>query len=552
MIGVVMRLLLLGLVSVAFLNACGGPSSGTTSTASNNSPSLGGEELLAGPAPGNGIWNYSVATDYYYGSRNLSPSLNADIANYDLNHTAIKYVFPVFGNVQSGSNFNYTGSLSSGVCPSDTNKTQPIFSYYAIPQVQDRLSTGVYPVVPGPPFSITLGMCVDGKVVTNYYKKTVGIPYVVPVVEIPDFSSFIGTPTLDTTQVLAIADAISTLIAGDPNAYGVAFDNEPAINKATSKSTPPAVNCAGLYYEALFYGRIAQKLALASKYLFLFDAPDTGNTLYQGIKTITDPTDSSKTCPTSLAPALPYNALTNIVLQKPLYDMLATTDKSANGPILVQDNTNQAQKSIASYLGTPNGPPVTFVLPASATSTMWESLQIYNVPGFKNALQSISPTPALPTYIVPLSQAGTCNQDATSTTTINYKVLSQYLCSVASVGASCLVPTSQPAITSLIGDFINPPNCGSFSNKGVMMQDYFKGETDLITSVSTGNKSQTYLGSSLYAWRISAMSDLGAVPSTYSLLQNPKPTSYSVQLFPMNISDGVWTNFVGWAKNFPK
>ena len=231
--------------------------------------------------------------------------------------------------------------------------------------------------------------------------------------------------------------------------------------------------------------------------------------------------------------------------------MLATADKSSNGPISVQDNTNQAQKSIASYLGTPNGPPVTFVLPASATSTMWESLQIYNVTGFKNA-QSVSPAPALPTYIVPLTQAGTCNQDAASTTTINYKVLSQYLCSVATKDAPCLVPTSPPAITLLIDNFINPPNCGSFPNKGVTMQDYFAGETGLITSASTSNKSQNYLGSSLYAWRISAMSDLSAVPSTYSLLQNPTSTSYSVQLFPMNITDGVWTNFISWAKSFPK
>ena len=548
------------------LAACsGGSSSGTTSPTTSNSPSLGGEELSAGPKSGNGIWNYSVATDYYYGSRQLSPSLNADIGTYDPKHTAIKYVFPVFGNIQSGSNLNYTGSLSSGVCPSDANKTQSVFSYYAIPQVQDRLSTGSYPVVPGQPFSITLGMCVDGKAVTDYYKNTVGIPYVVPVVEIPGFSNYIGVPSsaavaagkggnapsLDANQVLAIADAISTLIVDDPNAYGVAFDNEPAIFKATSNAAKPVVNCAGLYYEALFYGRIAQKLAVASKYLFLFDAPDTGNTLYQGIKTITDP-NTSQPCSASIAPQLPYNALTNIVLQKPLYDMTATADKSSNGPISVQDNTNQAQKSIASYLGTPNGPPVTFVLPASATSTMWESLQIYNVPGFKNALQSISPPPALPTNIVPLAQAGTCNQDAASSSTINYKVLSQYLCSVASKGASCLVPTSLPAIATLIGDFINLPNCGSFPNKGVTMQDYFVGETGLINLASTSNKSQSYLGSSLYAWRISAMSDFAAVPSTYSLLQNPTPTSYSIQLFPMNISDEVWKSFISWTQGFQK
>lgn len=574
-----MRLSLLCLFFVTFLNACGGSSSSpatSTSTTSDGSRPIFGEESSAGPAPGNGIWNYSVATDYYNGNsiysntNNPTQSLKSDIAKYDPKHTAIKYVFPVFGNIQSGTGFNFTSALSSGTCPTDTSNSIPIFSYYALPQVQDRLSTGLYPTKPGQPFSISLGICVNGIDVTNYYKNTVGIPYVVPVVELPDFSTYIGVPSsaavaalksgdtassLDASQVLAIADAISTLIVNDKNAYGVAFDNELAINKATSPLLKPAVNCTGLYYEALFYGRIAQNLAAASKYLFLFDAPETGNTLYQNTA-IVDPTSTSKppaNCQfdTTKFPALTYGPLKNIVLQKPLYDMLATTDGTSGGPTSVTDNTNQAKKSITSYLGTPNGPPVTFVLPASATSTMWESLQIYNIPGFNYALQNVSPAPVLPTKIVPIAQAGTCKQDAASATTINYKVLSQYLCNVTGP-KSCIVPTSQSAIAALINDFINLPNCGSFSNNGVKMQDYFAGETNLITSASTSNQSQTYLGSSLYAWRISAMSDLGGAKSVPSLLGIPGPSSYSVQLFPMDISDDVWTTFITWAKGFPK
>ena len=569
-----MRLSLLCLALVTLLNACGGGSSSSTSSATSSSADLSkGLELSAGPASGNGIWNYSVATDIYYGTmqkdsgQQKGPSLYSDILKYDPQHTAIKYVFPVFGNIQSGTDNNFTAALSSGVCPKGISKAIPIFSYYALPQVQDKLSTGENPTVPGKPFSITLGLCADGQAVTNYYKNIVGIPYVVPVVELPDFSIYIGTPSsaevaarksggtapsLNPTQILAIADEISKLIVNDKNAYGVAFDNELAINKATSPLAKPTVNCAGLYYEALFYGRIAQNLAAASKYLFLFDAPDTGNTLYQGLKTITDPTDSSKTCPSSLAPDLPYGALTNIILQKPLYDMTVIADGTSNGPISVQDNTTQAQKSIASYLGTQNGPPVTFVLPASATSTMWESLQIYNISGFNNALKNPVAPPVLPTKILPLSQADTCNQDATDTSTINYQVLSQYLCIPSSDGKSCLVPTAPSAITALIGSFINLPNCGSFANGNVKMQQYFAGETSLITSMSTSNKSQAYLGSSLYAWRISAMSDLSAAHSANSLLGNATPVSYSVQLFPMNITDGVWANFISWAEGFPK
>lgn len=580
-----MRLSLLCLALVAFLNACGGGSSSSSpTTSSNNSESLKGLELSAGPAPGNGIWNYSVATDYYYGSQQKSPSLFSDIAKYDPQHTALKYVFPVFGNIQAGIGGNYIDNLSSSACFTDVSHTQAIFSYYALPQVQDRLSTGVYPsapITPGKPFSDILGTCISGQTATSYYKNTVKIPYVVPVVEISDFSNYIGVPSsaavadgkgstlpsLGPTQVLAIADAIATMILQDPNAYGVAFDNELAINKATSPLGAPAANCTGMYYEQLFYGRIAEQLKAStpSKYLFLFDAPDSGTNLYTGASVIIDPTSpagTSKNCvyDPKLYPPLPSKALTNIVLQKALYDLGSTDNAPPNGPISVQDNLTLATPLITSYLNTPNGPPVTFVLPASATSTMWESLQVYNLPALKQVLQN--PKPPQPPTSIPISQAGMCIQDALNTSTMNYQVLSQYLCTAASSGKICLGPNSSSSlINSTISGYIDLPNCGSFTNKdttkvvptNVTMNQYFSSETSLITQTSTSGKSQLYLGSSLYAWRISQMSDFGGVPTTYSLLGPPSTDKpYSAQLFPMNISDDVWATFIAWAKSFPK
>jgi len=575
-----MRLSVIFLALLAFLSGCGGGSSSSIgNAASGDSPdknklTIGGTAAQM-PAPGNGIWNYSVATDYFYGSQKLSPSLYSDITNYDPSHTAIKYVFPVFGNVQAGANGDFTGVLSSTACLIDTDHIQPVFSYYALPQVNDRLLTGIYPSSPikaNGPFSSNLGACIGGLDATNYYKNTVGIPYVVPVVEIPDFETFIGSPSsataaappktsplppsLGITQVLKIADAIAGVIKSDPNAYGVAFDNEPAINKATSPLLNQVPNCQGLYYEQLFYGEIASQLAASGKYLFLFDAPDSGNNLYQGNTTILDPSivapNPPKNCVFNTAdfPPLTYGPLKNIVLQKALYDLGDTTNKPANGPISLADNNTYATSAINSYLNTPNGPPVSFVLPASATSTMWDSLQVYNLPGLKLALsQSSSLLP--PTTI---NQAGACNQDAVNPSTINYKVLSQYLCTVPVTGtttSTCLTSKSPSSlINSTISAYLNSTNCGGFSNL-TSMQQYFNGEINLINKLSVAGKSQTYLGSSLYAWRISAMSDLSGVPSTYSLLGSPT-SPYSVQLFPMNISTGIWNDFINWTKSFPQ
>ena len=553
-----MRLPLLFLVFLIALSGCGGSSSSDGSAIAGKTVSLGSPESLAPPAPGNGVWNYSVATDYFYGNKKQSPSLYADITQYDPNHTAVKYVFPVFGNVQAGANGDYTGTISSSACFTDTNHTQAVFSYYALPQVQDRLSTGSYPttpITPGKPFSDILGTCITGQMVTDYYKNTVKIPYVVPVVEIPGFSAAIGGSSLGVDQVTNIADAIAAIILDDPNAYGVAFDNETAINKATSNASPPTVNCTGLYYEELFYGRIAQKLAAGTtpKYLFLFDAPETGTNLYKATTTIPDP--NSTTTPqanckfdTTKYPPFSYGPLKNIVLQKALYDMSSTDNLPANGPISLHDNNSLVQSAIDSYLGTYQGPPVTFVLPASATSTMWDSLQVYDLPALQSAIAA-QPNLLPPTKIVPLTQAVACNQDAQTALTINRQILSQYLCIDDKTCLTSSSPTT--TINKVINDFIGVSNCGAFPNTSATMRQYFDGEISLITQASTSGKSQQYLGSSLYAWRISAMSDISAVPSAYSLLGKPT-VPFSTQLFPMNISDDVWGDFINWTVSFSK
>lgn len=71
------------------LYACNG---GQSSSSSNNS------NLVDPPASGNGVWDYSVATDYYYGHNKESPSLWYDVSK-KYNTNIMQFVFPVISTL---------------------------------------------------------------------------------------------------------------------------------------------------------------------------------------------------------------------------------------------------------------------------------------------------------------------------------------------------------------------------------------------------------------------------------------------------------------------
>jgi len=193
--------LLLLVLSVAFFNvACsGGGGGGTSSSAVETDSSASGvltvkrkfgelEQTMMSPAQGDGVWNYSVATDYYWGSikGGLQPSLKADFVTNNLAQK-ITYVFPVFGYLDSDATAGYSGNTVQTKCYvgkntpiPDSQRTnlqmnpQAVFSYFAMPQLKPLFIPAALPA---------LGDCVDGIQVTSYYKNTVGIPNVVPVIE---------------------------------------------------------------------------------------------------------------------------------------------------------------------------------------------------------------------------------------------------------------------------------------------------------------------------------------------------------------------------------
>lgn len=354
---------------------CGGESSNNT-TASATDTTIKKRALVSYmyadetslPLKGNGIWNYSVATDYYYGTMQppQSPSLVVDLAaNPKAN---IEYVFAAFVSLSTGvPPANSAPALISSTCPTDS--TVPMIAYYALSLVKST----VYPTSPNP-----LGECVDGKLATAYYagiNKDAPLK-VVPVAEYAadDFPALIANGSA--TTITTIATALAQMIANDPNTYGLAVDNE----KGISSFNPDPSNQQSQQQknEELFFGVMAQILGQAGKYLFLFDANKSANTLYT------------------------INNYKNVVILAPLYDLdnadpAITTSTAYNPDQLASPYTKSVQDMASGTLSasTGAGQSVMFVVPASATSTIWDYEMVYNYPypagKYKNPIYNAPP-----------------------------------------------------------------------------------------------------------------------------------------------------------------
>ena len=84
-------------VGVIILGACNSGGSSSTSQTQNSN-----DHLVDPVAKGDGVWDYSVATDYYYGTQNPieSPSLKYDITEA-YQTTVFQFVFPVFSTLDA-------------------------------------------------------------------------------------------------------------------------------------------------------------------------------------------------------------------------------------------------------------------------------------------------------------------------------------------------------------------------------------------------------------------------------------------------------------------
>ena len=499
--------LLIGLILI--VSACNSATTPSSAIPNRN-------DLLSDPvAKGNGVWNYSVATDYYYGTK--TPAAESPSLYYDLkvayNTSTIQFVFPQFPTLDipsSGFNPSASGAFTD-VCPSSgkASSTQ-IMNYYALPQLTENSVTGV---------STYLGPCVNGESVTAYYSSF--ISHVVPVIDITqEFNQALKATTSQT--VIATADNVAAMINNDPNTYGVAFDNEPAINKDGLDKAP---NPLDYPLEQEFYGEIAYKLAEHKKYLFLFDAPHTANYLYNN--------------------GYNHQNLNNIILFQYLYDLDTTNDATPAGPVSIESYTILVNKAATNALSSGNSsePPLRFVLPASATSTMWDYAQGYDMvsAATKNIAESV--------YVnqTTLSNPSICESaDATTALTIDNDVLSVFLCNSSNIchGAEGYNPSAT------IDSFLNIQNCVNYKNVTPLIT-YFNISTASVSASlqSNGSNNPRYLGVDLYAWQIEPFAEINAAKGYFNVLQTSTLYKQNTQVFPSEITSMVWESFISWDQD---
>lgn len=177
-----------------------------------------------------------------------------------------------------------------------------------------------------------------------------------------------------------------------------------------------------------------------------------------------------------------------------------------------------------------------FVLPASATSTMWSTAQSYNT--------SINPSKS---YVNPTSinTPGLCINDAVNvTTSINYQVLAQFICTFQSNTLLCPIKSPPNPVTQYVAQFLN--DCKSYSNTSGM-NDYFNAALTAVKAVTATRSSTTlprFIGNSLYAWRINAMNDISGAIKYYSIYGDSTLYKTDTEVFPPQITPEAWITYL--------
>ncbi len=123
----ILRYLLMVFIT-ALLIACGDSGQGSAGGESSAGKVFGALPLpMADAATGDGVWNYSVASDYYYGfiKSGSQPSLLADFNSNNKLAGKMTYVFPVFGYIDKDVNNSYSSNTAQTNCYIGTSTPIP-------------------------------------------------------------------------------------------------------------------------------------------------------------------------------------------------------------------------------------------------------------------------------------------------------------------------------------------------------------------------------------------------------------------------------------------
>ncbi len=404
--------------------------------------------LAAAITPGSGVIIDSAASDLYNAQNGQLPSLQNDLKAAPKSN--IQYIFPDIGyisvvesdDIANGKAVNasttievapaYT-DLKQGclfpTAPSTPNTIEFYYTFCAVPQINGMDDLGSKTTLPD---------------LVNYYKTLPGSAgqaiNVIPLISY-DSEWVMDTQKLyndNNPQLLSALDTFATdlgaTIAANANINiaGVGFDNEPAISQIDGNQT-----ASGIEYS--FFKKIAKALAQNNQNLFLFDANTTAKYLYT-------------TAPVSA----------NIVALYPLYDFesAAADNNYPYGPYPFTSYSNSSLGITDVYHTVENGMnlgvPILFVLPASATQTLWDSVEQYDL-----HIATVPPTtPVDPDFTVTAS----CPQTLADPADTN--VLSNFLCT----SSAC------PGKFLAVSNYIAPNDCQQYTrnDKGtVELVDYF-------------------------------------------------------------------------------
>lgn len=467
---------------------------------------------------GDALYNYSVATDYYYGNNQIpkSPSIAYDLKNAGKNNTAInsvKYVFADFMYIKSRVVNKivqpFSGNITIGRITTTPASCPPTYNsdlqYFAIPQIKGSVDyiSGKDPGV--------LGTCVDGSKITNYLHNTAKVQNVI--VHVGWDANFLtALQKSSQVQINNLADKISGLISGDTNVSGVAFDNE--VPTLPNNIANP------------FFQRIASKLfnnGVNPKFMFLFDAPSSASYIYA-------------------------NGYTNVVVLRPLYD--DQSGVAIGNPVPYSGYASYYSNIAQGYLSNASNPPVMFVLPASATDEEWD----YNVEyvNSNNGNSNIEKNPTSNSTWTP-NKPSNCyifGNDTISLSVINGPSAKQLgLLSLVEQSHFKVPYVQQQQYTTNCNNWNNTLATG---NSMTPMQNYFMSALKAVTVArnSIKNKpSAKYIGVALYAWRIPGY---GAISAAQNYSANEGIFARKVMQEPAAISSLNWQMYQIWSSTLFK
>lgn len=414
---------------------------------------------------GNGVIVDDVAQDISCsGGSCTSVLLQTLSSNYDVSGQNF-YIIPDFASITNLP----SGSLSPAHEKCDGSSPLGfVLNYLSLPLIKESVLS-----MP------ELGSCVPGATVTSVYKNQSGSGLNVIVLPmINGDASGINSASSDTLTKLAgiIADTINA----DPSAGGVAFDLESPTLSESATTT--------------FIGELAKQLAAKGKYIAIFDP--------------------------KLEQLAPISAkYKNIIALTALYDY-GLNASAPYEPLSVSTyQSYTSDHAVEAYFGGfGKDIPVLFVTPASATTTLWEHLNVYNTNFPKGIDPGLSEKPV-----------------SCSMSSLPVSILKQFL-------------TSPPGGQDPVDYFLS--QCQRYDNSGGATQlEYFNASLSAITSgyAASQNPDRKLIGTVLYNQKPSGFYGLTCAKNGYSLFDTSSLHKKCLGFYPEDISDSIWSSLKGWT-----